>query len=445
MNCPSCGCENPAEASFCMACTTSLVLLAEQALSSSQVIPVSSGFVGRQRELGELRAALEESLIGHGQLVMLVGEPGIGKTRTAQELADYALNQGSQVLWGRCHDQPGMLPFWPWVQAIRSYVRHQQPDQLRSEMGPGAADIAQVVPELKEQLSDIQPPPTVEPDQARFRLFDSLATFLKTASQSQPLVIILDNLHWADQPSLRLLEFLGQEMEESHLLIVGTYRDIDLSRHHPLSEALGELTRDPSFQRFVLGGLGLEEVGSFLQSNADGEIPEGLTEIIHSHTEGNPLFVTEVVRMLQQEGRLTPRGTPRLGGLDIRIPQGVREVIGRRLNRLSDGCNEVLTMASVIGREFEASLLGHLTEEVSEDQLLALLEEAVAARVIEEVPQVLGRYQFNHVLIKEALAEGLSATRRVRLHGIITELMEDLYSENMQYYAAELAYHCSQA
>ena len=177
--------------------------------ASHQVSP-GGVFVGRQRELGELRAALEESLGGRGRLAMLVGEPGIGKTRTAQELADFAVTRGAHVLWGRCHEQPGMPPFWPWLQAIRSYVRHQQPDRLRSETGPGAADIAEIVPELLERFPEIQPPPTVEPDQARFRLFDSLATFLKAASQSQPLVIVLDNLHWADKPSLLLLEFLGQ-------------------------------------------------------------------------------------------------------------------------------------------------------------------------------------------------------------------------------------------
>ena len=321
-------------------------------------------FVGRQREMGELRAALEESIAGRGRLAVLVGEPGIGKTRTAQELASYAETRGARVLWGRCHDQPGMLPFWPWIQATRSYIRQQQPEQLRSEMGPGAADIAQIVPELNERLSNIQTPPTVEPEQARFRLFDSLATFLKTASQYQPLVIILDNLHWADKSSLNFLEFLSQELQESHLLIVCTYRDIDLSRQHPLSEALGELTREASFHRLALPGLSVEDVDSFLQSDAGVEIPEGLAEIIHSHTEGNPLFVTEVVRMLQLEGELPLQGTPGFEGLDIKMPQGIREVIGRRLNRLSDRCNEVLTIASVIGREFENSLLVHLAQGV---------------------------------------------------------------------------------
>ena len=157
-------------------------------------------FVGRQREMGELKACLEDALSGRGRLVTLVGEPGIGKTRTAQELATYAGLRQGQVLWGRCYEEQGVPPYWPWVQAIRSYVRDVDPEQLRSEMGAGAADIAEVVSDVRERLPNLQPAPQLEPEQARFRLFDSIAAFLKTASQRQPLVLVLDDLHWADQP-----------------------------------------------------------------------------------------------------------------------------------------------------------------------------------------------------------------------------------------------------
>ena len=156
-------------------------------------------FVGRQREMGELKACLEDALSGRGRLVTLVGEPGIGKTRTAQELATYDGLRSAQVLWGRCYEEQGMPPYWPWVQAIRSYVRERDPDQLRSEMGAGAADIAEVVSDVKERLPDLSPPPRLDsPAQARFRLFDSKTAFLKSASQKQPLVLVLDDLHWAD-------------------------------------------------------------------------------------------------------------------------------------------------------------------------------------------------------------------------------------------------------
>ncbi len=184
----------------------------------------NTDFVGRQHEIGELSAALDEALSGQGRMVMLVGEPGIGKTRTAQELAALAEHRGAQVLWGRCHEGEGAPPYWPWIQAIREYAGYREPERLLSEMGPGAADIAEIVSAVGEKLPDLEPAPVLEPEQARFRLFDSITTFLKTASQNQPMVLVLDDLHWADRPSLMLLEFLAPELARSRLLVLGTYR-----------------------------------------------------------------------------------------------------------------------------------------------------------------------------------------------------------------------------
>ena len=343
-------------------------------------------FVGRQREMGELKTCLEDALSGRGRLVTLVGEPGIGKTRTAQELATYAGLRSAQVLWGRCYEEQGMPPYWPWVQAIRSYVREHDPDQLRSEMGAGAVDIAEVVSDVKERLPNLKPPPQMDsPEQARFRLFDSISAFLKSASQKQPLVLVLDDLHWADQPSLMLLQFVARELGNSRLLLVGTYRDVELSRQHPLAETLGELTRERLFQRVLLRGLSQQDVGRFIEVAAGVDPPAGLTEAVHTQTEGNPLFVTEVVRLLVQEGALSPDSSPSGRGetagrgdgdsWTVRIPEGVREVIGRRLNRLSQRCNETLTIASVVCREFELRQLTPLVEDISEDRLLEVLEE----------------------------------------------------------------------
>ena len=225
---------------------------------------IGSVFVGRQLEMAELTAALNESMSGRGRMVMLAGEPGIGKTRTAQELASHAGGQGVQVLWGWCYEQEGAPPFWPWVQPIRDYVGQCDPQRLQTEMGPGAADIAEIVPEVRQKLPDLAPPPYLDPEQARFRLFDSIAAFLKNAASSQPLLLILDDLHWADKPSLLLLEFLARQMVESRLLVVGTYRDMELSRQHPLSETLAQLSRHPVFQRQQLLGLSQEETGRFI-------------------------------------------------------------------------------------------------------------------------------------------------------------------------------------
>ncbi len=403
-------------------------------------------FVGRQREMGELKAALEDALSGRGRLVMLVGEPGIGKTRTAEELATYARMRGAQVLWGRCHESRGPPPYWPWVQALRSYVREAEPERLRSEMGTGAADIAEIVSDVRERLPDLQPSPqTDDPEQARFRLFDSITAFLKTASRNQPLMVILDNLHWADKPSLLLLEFLAQEFADSRLLVVGTYRDVDLSRQHPLAEALGELTRERLFQRVLLRGLTRQDVGRFVEVTSGITPPRGLVEAVHTQTEGNPLFVTEVVRLLVQEGEMRQDGTRERDSWDMRIPEGVREVIGRRLNRLSQTCNETLTVASVIGREFEMRQLASLVEDMSGDRLLEVLEEALSARAIEELPQAMGQYQFTHALIRQTLYDELTTTRRVRLHARIIEVLENLHGDEIEEYAVELFHHATEA
>ncbi|PKB64707.1 MAG: hypothetical protein BZY80_02015 [SAR202 cluster bacterium Io17-Chloro-G2] len=403
-------------------------------------------FVGRQAEMGELRAALEDALSGRGRLVMLVGEPGIGKTRTAQELATYAGMRGAQVLWGRCYEEQGTPPYWPWVQAIRSYVREIEPDQLRREMGAGAADIAQIVSDVTERLPGLNPPPSLEsPEQARFRLFDAITTFFKAAGQQQPLILMLDDLHWADKPSLLLLEFLARELSGARLVVVGTYRDMELNRQHPLTETLGGLNRERLFQRVLLRGLSQEDVARFIEIAAGIAPPAGLTAAVHTQTEGNPLFVTEVVRLLVQQRELTPEAASTRDSWTLRIPEGIREVIGRRLNRLSQRCNEVLTIASVIGREFDLRQLAPLVEDMSEERLPEVLEEALGTRVIEELPQAVGRYQFTHALTHEALIEELSTTRRVRLHARIAQTLEQLYGEDAEAYAAELAHHFAEA
>jgi tetratricopeptide (TPR) repeat protein len=406
----------------------------------------SGVFVGRQRELGELKAALEDSLSGRGRLVMLVGEPGIGKTRTALELGTYAGLRRAQVLWGRCYETEGAPPYWPWVQAIRTYVREHDLEQLRTEMGSGAAEIAEVVPDVAQRFPDLPPVPApADPQQARFRLFDSITTFLKSAARTQPLVLVLDDLHWADAGSLLLLEFAARELGGARLLIVGTYRDVELSRRHPLSRTLGELNREHLFTRVPLRGLATEDVGRFIEVTAGVSAPRELVAVVHAQTEGNPLFVTEVVRLLVQEGELASERRAGRDSWTVRIPEGVREVIGRRLDRLSERCNETLTVAAVLGREFTIEQLSGLIDDVSEDRLLEVLEEALAARVIEEPPHAVGRYQFTHGLIRETLVDELSSTRRARLHARIAQGLEELYGEGAGVHAAELAHHFAEA
>ena len=264
--------------------------------------------------MARLRSALADALAGHGRMVMLAGEPGIGKTRTAQELASEAETHGALVLWGWCYEGEGAPPYWPWVQPIRNYVRNANSGQLRSLMGPGAADIAEVIPEVRAKLPDLEPPPVLGPEQARFRLFDSLTTFLTHVSQEQPLVIVLDDLHWADQSSLLLLEFVAKGIAASRVLIVGTYRDIEVSRDRPLAQTLGGMVQEQEFSRVQLAGLTQQEVGQFVEAHVAIDLPLGVVEAIHSRTEGNPLFIREVVQLLGLRaawGRRYGRGLPR--------------------------------------------------------------------------------------------------------------------------------------
>ena len=292
--------------------------------------------------MAELMAALDDAMAGHGRLVMLVGDPGIGKTRTAQELAALAEQQGVQVLWGWCYEEEGAPPYWPWVQPIRSYVRQTEPEQLRSQMGQGAADIAEIVTEIHGKLPGLETPPSLEPGPARFRLFDSITTFLKKAAENQPIMLVLDDLHWADKPSLLMLQFLARELaptQSGRLLVVGCYRDVELSRQHPLSEILAALSRSAGggFQRVLLRGLGQEDTARFIDESAGIQPSIELVNALYSQTEGNPFFMTEVIRLLSDSGELTAEYVGIPGGL--RIPEGVREVIGQRLNRLSERCN----------------------------------------------------------------------------------------------------------
>jgi class 3 adenylate cyclase len=401
-------------------------------------------FVGREKEMDELRAGLEDSLSGRGRLMMLVGEPGIGKTRTSEEFATYAGLRNAQVVWGRCYEGEGAPAYWPWLQAIRSFVHDREPQELMSEMGPGAADIAQVVSEVKERLPGLPAPPALEPDQARFRLFDSITTFLKNASLKKPMVLVLDDLHWGDKPSLLLLQFLARELRGTRLLVLGTYRDVELRRAHPLSQTLGELGREGLTHRITLRGLTEQDVARFIEITSGVKPPAPLVEAVYRETEGNPFFVNEVVRLLVADGRLEHAES--VTSWSVTIPQGVREVVGRRLDHLSEECNRALTIGSVIGREFDLKTVEKALAQADEgrmtsDRLLGVLEEAVAARVITEVPNKIDRYSFSHALIRETLYEELSTARRVRLHRQIADVLEEDPEANL----SQLAYHFSEA
>jgi DNA-binding CsgD family transcriptional regulator len=400
---------------------------------------LTTPFVGREAELAALAVDLDAAASGRGGVVLVAGEPGIGKTRLAEELAAHATAQGAVVLWGRCWEGEGAPAFWPWVQIVRAYVEAVDPAVLRQDMGAGAADIAQVVHAVHDRLPDLPTLPPVEPEAARFRLFDSLAEFLRAAAARRPLLLVLDDLHWADAPSLALLRFLGRELEGAGLLVVGIYRHTEVDRGHPLLGTLADLTRGQHHRRLLLGGLDQGEVASFVALVAGVEPSSELASAVHRQTDGNPFFVTEVVRLLASQDRLDHAETD-LPVLAAGLPEGVRAVVAERLGRLSDGCQGVLEVAAVLGRDFQLPALEPATG-LDPARLLELLEEAETARVVAAVPGELGRWRFAHALVREVLYEGLPAARRIRLHGQVGEALEALYVADPGPHLAELAHH----
>jgi len=398
--------------------------------------------VGRDGELGELLAGLNDAACGSGRLFLLAGDPGIGKSRLAGAAAARARDRGFTVAWGRCWEAGGAPAYWPWVQALRAVVRGLDSEQLRARLGAGAPFVAQIVAEVAEMLPDVRPPSPTDAEGARFRLFDAVATFLRNAGAGQPLMLILDDLHAADAPSVLLLRFAARELGDARLLVLGAYRDIELDRGHPLAVALAELSREPATRHVPLSGLDEPGVARLIQE-ITGVVPhEGVAAAVHRCTEGNPLFVAEVARLLAAEGRLERAGDP--ARLALAIPEGIREVIGRRVVRLPEPCGRVLGLASVFGREFSLSPLERLSA-LSAGELLDVLDVGIAARLVAAVPGAPGRLRFSHALIRDALYEGIPAGQRLRLHQQAGEALEAFYQQDLDPHLAELAHHFFEA
>ncbi len=406
--------------------------------------PGARPFVGRSRELRELRRALEQILAGRGRVVTLSGGPGLGKTRTAEEFPEEARAQGARILVGRCHEGGAPPVLWPWVQVIRSYIADRDPARLLYALGNSGAEIASLVPELREQLPDLPelPQEQLSSEAGRFRLFDALNRFLIRASSDEPLMLLLDDLHAADAPSLQLLEFLARELRRARVLIVATYRNTALERGHPLSATLGELAREDLTRLIELQELRESDVEEFIEAVSGSEPPPGLVSMVYQKTEGNPLFMAEIVRLLDAEEKLDHPED--LRSWSVTIPQGVRETIRRRLAQLSDGTNGLLTLAAVCGREFNRNMLEAVTES-SGVELLERLQEAVDARILIEAPDPHVDYLFSHGLIREMIYDELSISDRALLHQQVAVATESLHQEDLRPFLAELAHHFGQA
>jgi DNA-binding SARP family transcriptional activator len=380
--------------------------------------PDRAEFVGRERELSDLMGALDDALAGRGRLVLVGGEPGIGKSRLAEELGHHARQRGARVCVGRCWEAGGAPAYWPWVQALRGYVRELDGDALRTQLGRDAAELATILPELRDVIPDLPPSRPAESEGARFRLLESVASFLRNAEE--PLLVGLDDLHAADAPSLLLLRFVAGQLESAPILIVGCYRDTEVGPE--LADVLSDVAREPAMQRLALRGLSGSDTSRLLTLTMGDTPAEDIAAEIHAETQGNPLFAQEIGRLLAAEGSAASGRLP--------IPKGAIEAIGRRVQRQSDHCRAVLALASVVGREFDPYLIGRVSD-LEEDTLFAALDEAASAGLIGAVPETGGRLRFSHILVRDALYEDLPAPGRLRLHRAVAEALEAAYSPTL--------------
>jgi len=417
-----------------------------QALAAASAPPqavtrVGNGgfFVGREAAMASLRGALEAVLGGRGRVALLVGEAGIGKTRTAEELATHAAGRGARVLFGRCYEGAGAPAFWPWMQVIREHVTAQQPSAALALMQGGAAELAQLVPEIAAWLPQAPPALDAESDRARFTLFDSCAAFLRRAAAAEPLVIILDDLHWADAASLLLLHFVARECGAARLLLIGTYRDERRDAAHPLTRCLGELARLDACQRLELRGLTTAEIARFIEASTGAVPMPTVLDAVVEQTGGNPFFMTELVHLLR--GEPAPRDATTLG-----VPTGVREAVARRVALLTPLCRALLPVAAVIGREFDLPLLRHAARRATTLQrVLDALDEAAAAHLIEPLPGAAGRYRFAHALVRETLYDGMAIGVRARIHARVGDALAARHRADLTPLLSVLAHHYAEA
>jgi tetratricopeptide (TPR) repeat protein len=398
--------------------------------------------VGRGVELAYLERCWREATDGQRALVLLAGDAGIGKTRIAAELALRAHNDGAGVLYGR-FDEETLTPYQPVVEMLRGWSAGAPLDSLRDRLGPRAAELAILLPEFGPPPADHQAAGVLsgpEADAQRFRFFDAVGALLGEIGSEAPVVLVFDDLQWADRPTLQLLRHLVRSPAPRRVMFVGTYRESEISDRHPLHELIGDLRREGTLRRLELAGLDESEVGELVAELASAPASDAFVRALAGETEGNPFFIEEVVRHIRDtSGALSEEVTLEEAG----VPDGVREVTARRLRRLTEPTRAVLLVASVIGREFDYDILAAVVSQ-SGDELVEALEEGVEARVLREAGHV-GRYGFTHALVRATLYDSISQLRRARLHGRVGEALVRLRGGDLDPHLAMLAHHFAQA
>jgi len=406
-------------------------------------------FVGRDRELSQLKSVYDSLDTGQGILMMVAGEPGIGKTALCARLSDYVTLCGGKTLTGHCYEETSLsMPYITFAEAIRSYIIEHNTEELHRLLDPWAGDLARIVPLIKEKLN-VEPKTTGNPQEDRYRLLQAVTTFLSNIAAAQPLLLILEDLHVADKETLEMLVYVMRNPGKRKLMIVGTYRDVEVNEDHTLSEILSGLQRDITFGRVTLQGLNIDEVQHMLESITREEISRDLIEAVYRQTEGNPLFVQEVIRYLAEnnllvnhQNRMTVDHVP---AGEINTPEGLKDVIAGRISGIGKNCSRLLSAAAVIGIEFDLKILQAVLD-IQENELLDAIEEAVRLSILEERPsagQI--RYRFTHAFFRRTLYDEMIAPKRSSLHQKIAGVLESQYALHPEEHAAELAEHFSQS
>jgi class 3 adenylate cyclase len=403
-------------------------------------------FFGRADELTHLTDAQKTSASENRlQVVLISGEPGIGKTALVAQAARAAHSWGANVLYGNCEEGLG-IPYQPWISALSQLIDHADEELLREFVNSKGLSLAHLLPDLARRLSMPSPSAGSDADTERFLIFDGVGRLLALASTRAPLVVVLDDLHWVDAASLQLLRHLVISAIPMSVLVVGSFRESDLSRSHPLTGALADLRRESCVDRLDLLGLEDIEIIDLLEAAAGHEMTDegvALAHALRRETDGNPFFLVEVIRHLADTGAFVQDDDGRwLLSTDLdalSLPTSVREVVAHRVARLGEDTEQVLSLASVIGRDFDADVLSGLLGK-DENELLGLLEGAIAAGLISEAENHLGRYRFVHALIQHTLYLDLSANRRQLAHKRVAEALEAAHAEDNEH-VAELARH----
>ncbi len=401
-----------------------------------------SAFVGRGSEMAVLMAAFDRAGSGLPQTVLLAGEAGIGKTRTAEEFSIRARARDATVLVGRCREGEGAPAFWPWIQVVRSLLEQTDTVARERHIRRLAPVLAQMVPEVASLFPGLDAPPPLEPEPARFRLFDTVTQLLQRAGSERPLLVVLDDLHRADPASLQLVAFVCRELRDAKVLILVAYRDVEAQRDPPRLEIISELARQEPTRAIQLHGLSASEVAEFVSTSAlSSSTQSSIAQKLHEQSGGNPFFLSQLVHLLEAEGSgIAIAGERGIAGL---FPGGVREAIARQIDGLPHDSRHSLRVAATAGREFSASIIAEVLE-LPPSRVLAALGAALDARMVVASDRI-GHFRFAHVLLRDSIYEGIGTSERSVLHEKIAKSLERLFADDLGLHSAELAYHYLEA